>query len=150
MDTPTQSTKSMNPGVNRLSAGVVIIRKIDSEWRYLLLRCFHLWDFPKGQVEPGETPMEAAIREVREETTLTDLCFNWGEAYQETHPYAQGKIARYYLAESRSGEVDLPINPVINKPEHHEFRWCRLDEMRQLVPPRLSEVTNWATRSVGA
>lgn len=140
----------MNLSATRLSAGVVIVRKIDNEWRYLLLRCFRLWDFPKGQVEPGETLMEAALREVREETTLTDLCFRWGEAYQETGPYAQGKIARYYFAESPSGEVDLPINPMINKPEHHEFRWCAANEMQKLVPPRLNDVVNWAIRTLGA
>lgn len=139
----------MRPGVKRFSAGVVIVRYMDKEWHYLLLRCFALWDFPKGQVEPGETSLAAALREVREETTLTDLIFRWGEAYQDTSPYAQGKIARYYLAESPGGEVDLPINPMINKPEHHEFRWCRVAEVRRLIPPRLVNIVDWATQVLG-
>lgn len=138
----------MIPSVKRVSAGVVIVRKIDREWHYLLLRCFRLWDFSKGQVEPGESLMQAALREVKEETTLTDLIFHWGEAYQETPPYAQGKIACYYLAESPSGEVDLPINPAIKKPEHHEFRWCSAPTMLKLVPPRLNDVANWAIRTL--
>mgnify|MGYP000498175866 CR=1 FL=1 len=139
----------MNQRKRRFSAGIVLVRKIDSEWHYLLLRCFRLWDFPKGQVEAGESPLQAAIREVREETTLTHLCFNWGECFQETLPYAQGKVARYYLAESPSGEVNLPINPELNKPEHHEFCWCGVEEMKHRVPPRLNAIVKWASGIVG-
>lgn len=31
------------------------------------------WDLPKGKIDPGETPLEAALREVREETGLENL-----------------------------------------------------------------------------
>ncbi len=37
-----------------LSAGVIIVRRFDDEWRYLLLRVYNYRDFPKGEVEPGE------------------------------------------------------------------------------------------------
>lgn len=36
--------------------------------RVLMIRCRHRWDLPKGHVESGETPAEAALREVAEET----------------------------------------------------------------------------------
>jgi len=42
---------------------------------YLLLRAYNYWDFPKGVVEVDESPLQAAIREVEEETTLTGLRF---------------------------------------------------------------------------
>ena len=84
----------------RRSAGVVVVRRNRDAWNVLLLRAFAYWDFPKGRIEQGESPLEAARRETREETTLTDLDFRWGDLWIETEPYAGGKIARYYLAET--------------------------------------------------
>ena len=81
-----------------LSAGVVVVRRVDDEWRVLLLRVYNYWDFPKGIVEPGEYPLTTARREVREETGIEDLEFRWGEEFIETEPYAKNKVARYYLA----------------------------------------------------
>ena len=43
-----------------------------------MLRAYRNWDFPKGVVEPGENPLYAAVREVREETSLDALDFRWG------------------------------------------------------------------------
>ena len=54
----------------RLSAGIIVVRHIDAKPNFLLLRAYEYWDFPKGIVEPGEQPLEAALREVEEETTL--------------------------------------------------------------------------------
>ncbi|HHJ39908.1 MAG: NUDIX hydrolase [Methylothermaceae bacteria B42] len=127
-----------------LSAGVVVVRYIEQVPHYLLLRVFHYWDFPKGLVEPGEDPLQAAVREVQEETGLTDLHFRWGVVFKETLPYSRGKIARYYLAESPAGEVTLPVNPELGKPEHHEFRWLTYEQARPLLVERLQTILDWA------
>jgi 8-oxo-dGTP pyrophosphatase MutT (NUDIX family) len=131
----------------RLSAGVVVVRQSPRARRFLLLRAFRHWDFPKGSVEPGEDPLAAAIREVEEESGLTDLAFRWGPLHLETGPYARGKIARYYVAESRAGEVTLRISPELGRPEHHEFRWLDYSAARALLVPRLQWILDWA-RSV--
>jgi len=86
----------------RFSAGVVVIHMAQSGVQYLLLRAYKNWDFPKGLVEPGEQPLDAAVREVKEETTLVNLAFDWGHEYMDTGPYNKGKISRYYLARSRT------------------------------------------------
>lgn len=68
-----------------LSCGVVVARKTPAGWVTLVLRAFNHWDFPKGILEQGEQPLQAALREVKE----------------ETGPYSRGKVARYYLASTR-------------------------------------------------
>jgi 8-oxo-dGTP pyrophosphatase MutT (NUDIX family) len=128
----------------RLSAGVVPVSLAGAEPAILLLRAYRNWDFPKGLVEPGELPLAAAIREVREETTLVDLCFDWGEDSIDTGPYNKGKISRYFIARSQSTVVRLPVNPELGVPEHHEARWVNLTQALAMVAPRLQPVVRWA------
>jgi len=129
----------------RLSAGVVVVRETSEGWRYLLLRAFNHWDFPKGMVEPGETPLAAAIREVKEETLIEDLIFSWGEIYQETMSYSRGKIARYYLARTSTAEVTLTIVEGLGRAEHSEFRWVDKATAFALVSPRVAQIIEWAS-----
>jgi bis(5'-nucleosidyl)-tetraphosphatase len=133
-----------------LSAGVVIFRRVDEDWRVLLLRAYNYWDCPKGLVEPGEDPLQTARREVREETGIDDLEFRWGEQFVETAPYSRNKIARYYVAATRADDVKLPVSAELGRPEHHEFRWLNFDEARRLAVPRVAAVLDWAGRQVTA
>ncbi|UEX78322.1 NUDIX domain-containing protein [Spiribacter halobius] len=126
-----------------LSAGVALVRAEAGEWRLLLLRAYQYWDFPKGQVEAGEQPLEAACREVAEETGIRELAFRWGYDYYETGPYARGKVARYYLAETPEREVVLGIAPELGEPEHQEWRWVDFDEAYALTSPRVRRVLDW-------
>jgi bis(5'-nucleosidyl)-tetraphosphatase len=128
----------------RLSAGVVVLRSTDRGWRFLLLRAFNHWDFPKGMVEEGEEPLAAALREVQEESCIADLAFEWGAGSTQTGPYSRGKVAQYFIASTRTTAVELPVNPEIGRPEHTEFRWASFDEATQLVSPRLQPVLRWA------
>lgn len=128
----------------KLSAGVVVVRLREESPLFLLLRAYRNWDFPKGIVESTEDPLQAAVREVTEETTLEDLDFKWGHAYCETGPYSRGKVARYYIAETRTARVELPVNPQLGRPEHHEYRWATFEEAFQLAAPRLRSVLIWA------
>jgi 8-oxo-dGTP pyrophosphatase MutT (NUDIX family) len=138
----------MSPRTPRLSAGVVVLRETAEGWRFLLLRAFNHWDFPKGMVEPGEEPRAAAIREVYEESVIDDLDFAWGDAYVETGPYSRGKVARYFIARTGRSDISLPVNPELGRPEHSEYRWVDLDEAQQLVSARVRPVLNWAAQVV--
>ncbi len=127
------------------SSGVVVVRRVGGGWRLLVLRAWRNWDFPKGQIEPGETPFAAALRETAEETGLVELRFPWGEVYTEVGPYgARRKIARYYLGETEQVSVRLPVSPELGRPEHHEWRWVNANEAARLLPPRLQPVLAWA------
>lgn len=55
------------------SCGALVYREISGEPELLLVRhkAGGHWSFPKGHVEPGETEIETALREVLEETGLT-------------------------------------------------------------------------------
>jgi 8-oxo-dGTP pyrophosphatase MutT (NUDIX family) len=128
----------------RLSSGVVVVNGAQKGLKYLLLRAYRNWDFPKGLVEAGEEPIDAALREVREETTLDDLSFDWGLEFLETGPYNKGKISRYYIARSRETRVLLPVNPELGRPEHHEARWVEVAQALIMVSPRLQPVVHWA------
>jgi 8-oxo-dGTP pyrophosphatase MutT (NUDIX family) len=132
----------------KISAGAVVFRRTDRGPRLLVLRAYKNWDFPKGLLEPGENELEAARREVAEETGLTDLEFPFGDAHKDTLPYAGGKVARYFLAETKQSDVKLPVSPELGRPEHHEWRWVSFDEAEDLLPPRLAGVLDWARHTL--
>jgi 8-oxo-dGTP pyrophosphatase MutT (NUDIX family) len=115
-----------------------------------MLRAFHHWDFPKGIRERGEEPMEAAVREVREETGVTDLSFDWGDRFFETGPYSRGKVARYFIAATTQKDVEMGISPETGEPEHHEWRWVTFDEAYDLGSPRVRSIVQWARQIIGA
>jgi 8-oxo-dGTP pyrophosphatase MutT (NUDIX family) len=100
------------------SRGVLVVRRRD-----------HVppWAFPGGKIEPDETPAEAAVREVAEETGL-QVCPG-GEIGRRTHP-ATGRTI-IYLACSPTGDTD----PTVAAPrEVAEVQWVGLDELDQLMP----------------
>ena len=61
---------------NEQSAGIIFFRKIQGRVDFLLLNypSGH-WDLVKGHIESGEKPQDAAIRESKEETGITDIKF---------------------------------------------------------------------------
>ena len=126
----------------------MVVSLTQRKLKFLLLRAYRNWDFPKGLVEAGEDPIDAALREVREETTLDDLSFDWGMVFMDTGPYYKGKIARYYIARSKEVRISLPINPELGVPEHQEARWVAIDKALAMVSPRLQPVVRWAFATV--
>lgn len=115
------------------SAGTVIFKEKEGKKQYLLLnyprgirRPKPYWDFPKGHLEKGEKPEEAAKREAAEETGLEDLKFIDG--FKETIKYffrSGGKtvlkFVTFYLC--RTGKEDVKISD-----EHVGFTWLPYGE----------------------
>ena len=132
----------------KLAAGAVVFRRTENGVRLLVLRAYRNWDFPKGMVEPGESELDAARRECAEETGLAGLDFPFGDAHRDTVPYAGGKVARYFLAETQGTAITLPVSPELGRPEHHEWRWVSFDEAEELLPPRLAVVLEWARQTL--
>ena len=134
----------------RLSCGVVLARSQNGGWLTLMLRAYHHWDFPKGIRENGEESLQAAVRELYEETGIDDVTFDWGERFFETGPYSRGKTARYYLARTSTEDVVMGLSPETGAPEHHEWRWVSFDEAYDLASPRVRSVVQWARQIIGA
>ncbi len=136
----------MEPRADVFSAGVAIVHPDeDGRCLYLLVRCFNYWDFPKGEVEKGESPLQGAKREVWEETSISGLAFDWGLEYSQTAAYGrQNKVARYYLARAQNMDVELQISPELGKPENDEYRWVDYAEANMLLVPRVQRVLRWA------
>lgn len=129
---------------SKFSAGIVPVVFRKGVPCFLLLRAYSYWDFPKGGLDRDEEPLDAAIRELEEETSLREPKFRWGEEFIETDPYAGGKIARYYLAEVPDEPIELGINPFLGRAEHDEYRWVTYEEAVKLLVPRVKQVLDWA------
>jgi 8-oxo-dGTP pyrophosphatase MutT (NUDIX family) len=132
-----------------LSCGFVLARTTEQGCLTLMLRAWHHWDFPKGLCESGEPPLDAAMREVGEETGILDLEMAWGERFIDTGPYSRGKTARYYLAKTRCADVVMGLSPATGQPEHHEWRWVSFDAAYDLASPRVRGVVTWARQIIG-
>lgn len=108
------------------SAGIIPFRKDDKTRKYLLLlsrlTVSQLWEFPKGQIEKGEDPPTAALREFKEETGISDCEIISG--YQKVLKYfyrRDGKLisksVTYFLGKAGEGEVKLSR-------ESKDFLWA--------------------------
>ena len=86
------------------SAGAVVFTREAGELRFVVVESarWGVHGFPKGHVEEGETNVEAALREIREEVGLTPRLLPGFEAV-ELYPLPQKPNTRkqvvYYLAE---------------------------------------------------
>ena len=135
------------------SAGIIVIDRSKKEPSILCVRAYSNWDFPKGQLDPGETHIEAAIRELEEETTLTLSDISLIGLTTPSVTYGSGKrkkTATYFLADRTSNTVPfLPVNPELGKPENDEYRWVSASEIEKLLPNRLRPVVSYVLGWIG-
>src|SRR3989344_5406226 len=117
-----------------ISAGLVIYRKTKQGIKYLLM--YHgggYWRFPKGKLELQERGMDAAFREVKEETGLgkSDLILKDQFRATEKFTYFRDKkqifkIVILYLAQSRKTEITVSR-------EHDGYGWFTYKEALKIL-----------------
>lgn len=101
-------------------AGGVVARREGGRLRFLLVRARRdptQWVFPKGHVEPGETPEAAAVREVREEAGVRARIV---EPLDRLAVRAGDVLLFLMLYEGEAGAG-----------EGREIAWCDPDETRR-------------------
>jgi len=109
------------------SAGILLFCEESGKKLFLLLHypSGH-WDFIKGRIEKNEQSKEAAIREAREETGITDIEFIDGFEQKIQYSYQfGGKVKRkevvFFLAKTNTTTVKLSN-------EHINYAWLEFDE----------------------
>jgi 8-oxo-dGTP pyrophosphatase MutT (NUDIX family) len=112
---------------DEISAGAVLhIIEENFGIKYLILNySYGHWDFPKGNIEIGETEIETIKREVMEETGIDDIKLIEGFRQQISYRYRKkskivNKTVIYYLAETTSNKVILSF-------EHINFAWLNFN-----------------------
>ena len=116
-----------------MSAGGVVVRLDQGQPLYLLIRdSYRNWGFPKGHIEASEPPEVAALREVGEETGLTDLMLRGTIEKIDWHFRFRGqlihKVCHFFLIET--GEA-------ATSPQRAEgitaCRWLSFTEAESLI-----------------
>jgi 8-oxo-dGTP pyrophosphatase MutT (NUDIX family) len=124
------------------SAGGVVLRSIDGEVHVLLIRDpYRKWGLPKGHLEDREASADAAVREVEEETGLTDLVLG-PELGEIDWIFRSGrlrihKFCRFYLMASAQGEavpqVAEGISEALWLPAREAERRVTYDNAREMI-----------------
>jgi len=121
-----------------ISAGGVVFRTVTSPDGgarpvFLVIRdSYKNWGFPKGHVESGERPEDAAVREVREETGIDALALRGTIETIDWYFRFRGrlihKVCHFYLMETEREDT---------KPQRSEgitaCRWEPFDDAVRLI-----------------
>jgi ADP-ribose pyrophosphatase len=113
--------------------GSAVMMAVDEQERVLLVKQFRLpaeadlWELPAGRLDPGETPLEAAKRELQEETGYTAK--NWTElvSFWPSPGYVAEKMNLFLAEDLTAGEQHLMDD------ERIQYRWFSKDEVGEWI-----------------
>lgn len=116
-----------------VSAGGIVYRRTEDGVRFLIIRdSYQNWGFPKGHLESQEDPVDAALREVAEETGLETLLvraelgvIDWFFRFRGRTIH---KFCHFFLFESPQGDPTPQLAEGIT-----ECRWEPYERAHEMI-----------------
>ena len=86
------------------------------------------WEMVKGGIKVGETEEQACLREIKEETGLTDVeIIKKLDYWHDVIPGLNLKVkSRPFVLKYKSGEIKL-------SPEHEDYKWVTIEEAKKII-----------------
>lgn len=112
-----------------ITAGTIILNHTSTAFLTVHNKALDLWLLPGGHYEQGESISECALREVREETSLTSVYL---------HPWHSNRPFPFDL-----DTHSIPANPVKNEQPHfhHDFRYLACFKYNEKIALQYEEVS---------
>jgi len=86
------------------------------------------WDFPGGEINPGEEITQGVCREILEETSLRADASKVKLVFAASQPYPEVSVTRLlFIAQIGNSDVKLSH-------EHDSFRWTTVSTVLELFP----------------
>jgi len=117
-------------------AGSAVMMAVDEKKRILLVRQYrlpaerYLWELPAGRLDPGETPLQAAKRELIEETGYRARTWTRLASFYVSPGYVQERMTIYLATNLTAGEA-TPMDD-----ERIESRWFTAREIERMIATR--------------
>ncbi len=114
-------------------AGSAVMMAIDSKKRILLVRQYrlpaerYLWELPAGRLDPGEKPLQAAKRELAEETGYKARTWTKLVSFFASPGYVQERMTIFQATDLVEGEAS-PMED-----ERIETRWFTAAEIKRMI-----------------
>jgi ADP-ribose pyrophosphatase len=113
--------------------GSAVMMAVGADDRILLIRQFRLpagdfiWELPAGKLDPGETPIEAAHRELKEETGYAARNWTLLTSFWPSPGYGEEKMNLFMATGLTPGEA-TPMDD-----ERIESRWFTAQEIETMI-----------------
>lgn len=133
------------------SCGFLIVRG-EPIHEFLLMRHADRWDLPKGHVDPGESEMQCALRELREETGIlaTDIDVLDGFRFETRYQVRAKKRSQLYEKTLVIFLARLRRDVMLALSEHPGYQWFPWSPPHKIqawtIDPLLAEVERFFHR----